>query len=115
MSSRALQDLFQRLNSDPSFSEKLRENPTAALASFDLSTSELFVLSCGETDALRRLLDSQDKAIPQDLSYFADAFLPAYNTFAREEYLKAIKDAGGDAGTKTSKVTSSGVTTCCWG
>jgi hypothetical protein len=109
MSERSLRALLDRITNDRGFADQLRDDSVTALAEFDLSAVELFALTCGDEDALRRLADSTAEYSSVESSVFRDAMLPAFD----REAAKAVgKD--GAAGGKTTKVTSQGVTVCCW-
>ena len=110
MSERSLNALIARISTDADFAERVRNDAIEALCEeFDLSTVELLALNCGDEDALRRLLASSEYDLSIDYSMFHDAALPAFNDEARQEMITRCGASG-----NTSKVTSSGVTKCCW-
>ncbi|MBB3692005.1 hypothetical protein [Sphingomonas sp. BK580] len=113
MTSQSLTKVFERLASDKGFADRIRQDPVVGLAEFDLSTVELFALSCADGDALRRLVDQAGVSVDYDLSLFEKAFLPAIDEGAQARYLKVVEANATNSG-KTSKVTSAGVTKCCW-
>jgi hypothetical protein len=114
MSASGLRDLMKRIESDPDFAALMKSDAPAAVAKYELSTVELFALSCADGDALSRLLESSSKELRSELSIFEKAFLPAFDEKAQARYLEVETSNGGTNTGKTSKVTSSGVTKCCW-
>lgn len=108
MSDRSLQALLARLSSDDDFANRLRTEAREALAEFDLTTVELFALTCGDTDALRRLVASDDYQFEWNGGY-RDALMPAFDA---EVAAEVQAEAGGSG--NTTKVTSQTVTVCCW-
>jgi hypothetical protein len=110
MSDRSLQALLARIRSDGDFVTRLKGGPRDALAEFDLTTVELFALTCGDEDALRRLVGaSEDYRAFGDRGYYRDALMPAFDA-----EVAADVQADAAAGGNTSKVTSQTVTVCCW-
>jgi hypothetical protein len=109
MSERALQDLIDRVADDPKFAASVRKDPMKTLIEFDLSTVEAVALSCGDEDALRRLLGSKEHEQEVDLSDFGTVAQVFFDEVMLGEF-----NENPDAGAKTDKVTSSGVTKCCW-
>jgi thioredoxin-like negative regulator of GroEL len=110
VSDRSLQTLLARIRNDGDFVNRLKSDPTDALAEFDLTVVELFALTCGDDDALRRLVGvSEEYQTFEDRGYYRDAIMPAFDA-NRAADIQADAAAGG----KTSKVTSQTVTVCCW-
>jgi len=109
MSDQSLQALLERIRSDEDFSSRLKSEPAAALADFELSTVELFALTCGDEDALRRLVGASADFRDFGSSGYRDAVMAAFDT---EVAAEVQQDAS--AGGKTSSVTSQTVTVCCW-
>ncbi|MET0306544.1 MAG: hypothetical protein ABW196_10005 [Solirubrobacterales bacterium] len=111
MSQEALRELMDKAASDEGFAARLKEEPVKALIQLDLSSTELFTLSCADEDALRRLLGTAEyeSDVDLDLSMFGEAALPLFD----EKVITEVVDEFG-AGGKTTKATTSG-TKCCWG
>jgi hypothetical protein len=110
MSDQSLQALLARIRSDDDFVNRVKSDPKDALAEFDLTVVELFALTCGDEDALRRLVGvSEDYQTFGDRGYYRDAIMPAFDA-----NVAADVQADAAAGGKTSKVTSQTVTVCCW-
>jgi hypothetical protein len=111
MSEESLRTVLSRVASDEEFASYVRENPIRALAEFDLTTVELFALSCADEDALLRLMGSSEEAPAVEFSVFNNAVLPAFDEEAKAEYMKVDGLSGGS---NTTKETSHTVTVCCW-
>jgi len=110
MSDRSLQSLLSRIASDKDLANRLKAAPNEALGEFDLSTVELFALTCGDEDALRRLAGSSDELAFEWNGGYRDAVMAAFDAEVASEF-----EADAAAGGKTSRVTSQTVTVCCWG
>jgi hypothetical protein len=110
MSQEALRELLDKAAKDEGFAARLKEEPVEALINLDLSSTELFTLSCADEDALRRLLGTAEYGSEVDLSIFADAAMPLFDEKVVTEVIEEFGAAG-----KTSQVTSATVTKCCWG
>lgn len=113
MSEKSLQKVLDRVAGDEKFADYVRREPIKALAEFDLSTVELFALTCADEDALRRLGGATEEDTSSvELAVFADAALVAFDEEAIGEFtgIDSVAASG-----KTSSVTSAGVTKCCWG
>ncbi len=106
MSDQSLKTLLERINSDADFAERVRTQPEA-LDEFDLSTVELFALTCGDADALRRLVGETIEY--RFISGYRNAIMAAFDSEVAAEAQEAT------ASGKTSQVTSQTVTVCCWG
>lgn len=107
MSEKALKELLEKVSGDKGFAERLRNDPIGVLCEMEMSTVEVFALTCADEDALRRLLNASGYDRSIDYSIFRDAALPAFNEEAKQEMLDRC-------GGKTTSVTSSTVTKCCW-
>lgn len=106
MSDQSLKSLLERINSDADFAERVRSQPEA-LDEFELSTVELFALTCGDADALRRLVG--DSVEYRFSGGYRNAMMAAFD----REVAAEVQEAA--ASGKTSQVTSQTVTVCCWG
>lgn len=110
MSQAALRELIERAANDEEFVEYLRRDPVRAIMQLDVSSTELFTLTCADEDALRRLLGAQEDAMSVDFELFEAVAAPMFD----EKVVAEIK-AEAAAGGRTTSVTRAGVTRCCWG
>lgn len=109
MSDQSLQELLTRLSEDHAFAALVKEDPVRELCRYKLTPVELLALSCGDGDALRRLLASTDyETASIDYSAFRNAAGPVVDDDAARDMEERC------GGGRTTRVTSRTVTRCCW-